>query len=52
MQELQTEFNSNEVSQGVFFKSENERPLPNTCLTCGQDFATFKECIQCCADIE
>jgi hypothetical protein len=52
MQEQQREFHSNEDSQGVFLSSKNEIRLLNTCLTCGQDFASFKECIQCCADID
>jgi len=52
MQEQHREFNANDDSQSVFLNSKNDIRLLNTCLTCGQDFASFKECIQCCADID
>jgi len=52
MQEQQREYNSKDDSQGVFFNSKNDIRQLNTCLTCGQDFASFKECIQCCAEID
>ena len=52
MQEQYREFNANDDSQAVFLNYKNDIRLLNTCLTCGQDFASFKECIQCCADID
>lgn len=52
MQEQKREFISKDDSQGVFSDSKNDIRLLNTCLTCGQEFTSFKECIQCCADID
>lgn len=52
MKEQQREFNSKNDTQGGYSNSKKDLRQLNTCLTCGQDFASFKECIQCCADIE
>ena len=52
MFENQQEMNTNEMTPTVMFQSKKERKPLNICLACGQEFDSFKESIQCCADLD
>ena len=41
-----------EVSQVVVFRKEEVTEPINMCRACGQDYESFKEAIQCCADLD
>ncbi|KIL49382.1 hypothetical protein [Jeotgalibacillus soli] len=41
-----------EVSNVVVFRKKNESDATNMCRACGVDHSTFKEALECCADID
>ncbi|WP_075618296.1 hypothetical protein [Paenisporosarcina indica] len=41
-----------DVPQVVVFRKEEESEPINMCCACGQDYASFKDSIQCCAYLD
>jgi len=41
-----------EVTQVVVFRKDEVTEPINMCRACGQDYESFKEAIQCCADLD
>ena len=41
-----------EVSQVVVFRKKEEVQPVNICRACGIDYSSFKEAIECCADLD
>ncbi|EPD51482.1 hypothetical protein MHH33_16355 [Paenisporosarcina sp. FSL H8-0542] len=52
MFENQPDINTNEITPTVMYQSKMDRKPLNICLACGQEFDSFKESIQCCADLD
>lgn len=52
MHDHQPEMNGSENTPVVLFHLKNERKPLNACLACGQEYESFKESIQCCAELD
>ncbi|TDL31802.1 hypothetical protein E2R51_11295 [Jeotgalibacillus sp. S-D1] len=40
------------VSEVVVFRKKDETEPANICRACGLDYSSFKEAIECCADVD